>query len=195
MLPLRLYSIVLSVCMLLQSWSMFVLCTQDDKNHEINFCLVYRVSAVWNTVFRFTVSLYKSACNSVKSMPNMYLLFLFIRSIMCCDGAVRLAGGPLPNEGRVELCTASQWKTVCDNNWSMNETRVVCRQLGYQNRHGGKKINSTRLHLDYMYITWHEAIQNRSKVFLCLSMLHTDNKHGKACAWLRLIIHIAYRCT
>ena len=62
------------------------------------------------------------------------------REPICCDGAVRLAGGPLPNEGRVELCTAGQWKTICDNNWSMNEARVVCRQLGYQNQHGGKII-------------------------------------------------------
>ena len=73
-------------------------------------------------------------------MPNAISLFLFMRNIMCCDGAVRLVGGPLPNEGWVELCTAGQWKTVCDNNWSMNEAQVVCRQLGYQNQHGGKII-------------------------------------------------------
>ena len=61
---------------------------------------------------------------------------IFLRNIICCDGTVRLVGGPLPNEGRVELCVSGQWKTVCDNNWSMNEAQVVCRQLGYYNSQG-----------------------------------------------------------
>ena len=54
-----------------------------------------------------------------------------MRNFNCCDGAVRLAGGTLSNEGRVELCISRKWKTVCDNSWSSNEARVVCRQLGY----------------------------------------------------------------
>ena len=37
----------------------------------------------------------------------------------------------MSNEGRVEICLSGQWKTVCDNNWSENEARVVFRQLGY----------------------------------------------------------------
>ena len=59
------------------------------------------------------------------------LCILSLRDISCCDGAVRLAGGSLSNEGRVEICQSGQWKTVCDNNWSENEARVVCRQLGH----------------------------------------------------------------
>ena len=54
-----------------------------------------------------------------------------MRDTSCCDGAVRLVGGSLSNEGRVEICQSGEWKTVCDNNWSQNEARVVCRQLGY----------------------------------------------------------------
>ena len=57
--------------------------------------------------------------------------FCFLRDTFCCDGTVRLAGGSLSNEGRVEICQSGEWKTVCDNNWSDNEARVVCRQLGY----------------------------------------------------------------
>ena len=49
----------------------------------------------------------------------------------CCDGTVRLAGGSLANEGRVEICQSGEWKTVCDSNWSENEARVMCRQLGH----------------------------------------------------------------
>ena len=58
---------------------------------------------------------------------------LFFRGFTCCDGSVRLSG-TVSNEGRVELCVSGQWKTVCDNNWSMNEARVVCRQLGYSDQ-------------------------------------------------------------
>ena len=56
---------------------------------------------------------------------------LLLRDFECCDGALRLAGGSVSNEGRVEVCQSGEWKTVCDNNWSENEARVVCRQLGY----------------------------------------------------------------
>ena len=62
---------------------------------------------------------------------HVTLNFCFLRDIICCDGTVRLAGGSLSNEGRVEICQSGEWKTVCDNNWSDNEARVVCRQLGY----------------------------------------------------------------
>ena len=60
------------------------------------------------------------------------LVMYACRELNCCDAVLlRLAGGSLSNKGRVELCISGQWKTVCDNSWSSNETRVVCRQLGY----------------------------------------------------------------
>ena len=45
---------------------------------------------------------------------------------------LQLANGIIDNEGRVEICYNNVWGTVCDNSWSSNDAKVVCRQLGYQ---------------------------------------------------------------
>ena len=47
------------------------------------------------------------------------------------EGIIRLAGGTLPNEGRVEVCHNNAWGTVCDNGWDVVDANVACRQLGY----------------------------------------------------------------
>ena len=44
--------------------------------------------------------------------------------------------GSTVKEGRVEVCHAVRYWTVCDNDWDELEARVVCRQLNYTS--GGK---------------------------------------------------------
>ena len=44
---------------------------------------------------------------------------------------IRLVGGRVANEGRVEVFHSGQWQTVCDNGWGLNDADVACRQLGY----------------------------------------------------------------
>ena len=51
------------------------------------------------------------------------------RSLFTCE--LRLVGGIIASEGRVEICMNNEWGTVCDDSWRNVEATVVCRQLGY----------------------------------------------------------------
>lgn len=50
---------------------------------------------------------------------------------ICDTGAIRLAGGSTPREGRLELCFGGLWSTISDDLFSTFDALVVCRMLGY----------------------------------------------------------------
>lgn len=45
---------------------------------------------------------------------------------------LRLAGHPRKhNEGRIELFHRGEWGTICDDDFSISNANVLCRQLGF----------------------------------------------------------------
>ncbi len=63
----------------------------------------------------------------------------------CTNGSVRLVGGAIINEGRVEICLDNVWVTVCDEGFDTSEAAVVCRQLGYDVSRGKLVISVAAL--------------------------------------------------
>ena len=63
----------------------------------------------------------------IKFQKKLY----YVSTGTCIDGAIRLIGGSIPTQGRVEVCRNDAWGTVCDDGWTDVDASVACRQLGY----------------------------------------------------------------
>ena len=55
---------------------------------------------------------------------------LFIISVVCCDGDIRLENGPTIFTGRLEVCLG-KWGSVCDDGFEEVDASVACGQLGF----------------------------------------------------------------
>ena len=52
-------------------------------------------------------------------------------TVSCDDGDLRLVGGETEYEGLLEVCFSQRWGTVNGDGWSVIDTQVACRQLGF----------------------------------------------------------------
>ena len=54
----------------------------------------------------------------------------FLEPGQCTQQDVRLVGGDIAQEGRIEVCIDGVWSAVCSDNWNKIDALVVCNQLG-----------------------------------------------------------------
>ena len=50
---------------------------------------------------------------------------------MCTDDEIRLIGGSVSSEGRVEVCYNDEWGTICDERWTATDAAVACKRAGF----------------------------------------------------------------
>ena len=71
-----------------------------------------------------------SVVTNTVNCAHEYDIAVSCQSQCSTHGELRLAGTH-PDEGRVQVCIAGIWGTVCANGWNAADAQVVCRQLGY----------------------------------------------------------------
>ena len=75
----------------------------------------------------------------------------FLADLVCPSGDIRLVGGSVADEGRVELCLNNAWGTICDDGFDINDANVICRQLGYPDHGTCSIIQQTFVNLLTLY--------------------------------------------
>ena len=73
----------------------------------------------------------QSTCHITTVSHTLLIIVVLPILGVCSNGDVRLTGGILANEGRVEICQDFRWGTVCDDFFGIPDASVVCAQLGF----------------------------------------------------------------
>lgn len=71
--------------------------------------------------------------------------------VICRQGDIRLMGGANGTIGRVEVCNANAWGTICGHFlWGDVDARIACRQLGFV----AQGFQTQKLFGKKMFNTW-----------------------------------------
>ena len=87
----------------------------------------------------------------------------------CNETDVQLVDGAAANEGRVEICHSGLWRSICDNDWRVTDSLVVCRQLGYGSEHCWLMVSNINVVCFSIYST--AKISSFIKHFINLSFV------------------------
>ena len=68
----------------------------------------------------------------MRSSPTLVLFV--VKGSDFKSGDIRLVGGPLSWEGRVEIYLDGEWGTISNDQAEDEDAHVACRQLGYDIR-------------------------------------------------------------
>ena len=79
-------------------------------------------------------------CKHIAVTHSKFCFTLCIVIVNCNDGTVRLLNSESDSEGRVEVCIHDAWTTIGISKWDYNDARVVCRELGYDDRCKDKHV-------------------------------------------------------
>ncbi|KAL3880250.1 hypothetical protein ACJMK2_032499, partial [Sinanodonta woodiana] len=86
---------------------------------------------------------------------------------------VRLAYGPDPSKGKLEVFYNNQWGGVCMKSWNQQNTDVVCRMMSYNSaRPNYYTFHGTRMHLLIGDI---QCRGNETDIGLCKAFLDKSN--------------------
>ncbi|XP_062566592.1 deleted in malignant brain tumors 1 protein-like [Saccostrea cucullata] len=97
--------------------------TTVSQNHQYSFS---HISSLTNQYYVLSGTI-QNTTNRVSTMEQN------LNTLMITD--VRLRGGDISAEGRLEVNFRNSWGTVCDDSFNDNDARVACRQLGYNSAH------------------------------------------------------------